>query len=204
MRCYGGVAPSTALAVNAVLYGHSQTTGLGTRVASARPDATITESEHDNASFATGGFYSLTANFTSQVHAHFASGEDNRVYVICGLVDINDLGRTGATCYADLLDFIEVAQAAGWRVFIVTICATTEYTASDPHPDRGDLQPERDDYNDRVVAGLGGAGGDGVVRWDLVPELSDATDTDYFEAPGIAHFTSAGKDAAANAIAATI
>jgi hypothetical protein len=208
-----GVARPAALPpLNIILNGHSQTFGLGALIAGS------TELGHANAAFDDNGFWGLTSSFASDVVPHLVSGKRNRAYILSGLVDINDDAKTGATCYTAALNFMSTARAAVtavsggggatyagapyyFEIYLCTICDTTEYDAINPHPTRGDLEPERNDYNARVVAGLGGTGANGVVRLDLVPHLSNAYDSTYFT-DGI-HWTSLGQSDAANAIILT-
>jgi hypothetical protein len=206
---------ASALPLNVIINGHSQSFGQGTKVAAAinsiyGTTVPVTELGHANAAFDDNGFWGLTSSFASDVLPYFVAGKRNRIYVLCGLVDINDDGKTGATCYTAALNFMSTARAAALsagypaaqiEIYLCAICDTTEYDAISPHPTRGDLEPERTDYNSRIVAGVGGTGANGVVRLDLVPHLSNAYDSTYFS-DGI-HWTTAGQNDAASAIALT-
>lgn len=143
----------------------------------------------------------LEAEFAAQIHANFDGSRTNVVILWEGLDHINDFDGTASTAHDAYADYVVTAEALGWRVYVCTIIDTLEYTASSPHPTRGDLEDDRDAFN--VLLRVDNAGAFGIVDLALESELTDASNTTYFSGDGI-HIVSAGQDVVAAAIHAVL
>jgi hypothetical protein len=188
-------APAPLGPLNLVLHGNSLFAGVAARVAALRPGTDVVE-EIVQLGATTA---QLEANF-DDVDALWDPTRTNVVVLWEGLDHINDDGGTGATAHAAYASYVANAESFGghaWRVWVCTIIDTTEYTATNPHPTRGNLEPERDDFNVRLRADK--AGGERIVDLALRDELDDATNLTYFSGDGI-HITAAGADAVADEI----
>lgn len=180
--------------LNIVLHGNSLFSGIAAKLDALRPASDVV-SEVVLPGVAT---ISLEQNF-DDVDALWDPTRINVVVLWEGLDHINDFDGTSATAHAAYASYVTNVRGFNghqWRPWVSTIIDTTEYTAVSPHPTRGNLEPERDDFNMKLRADYAGA--DRLVDLAMRAELSNASNGTYFS-DGI-HTTSAGGDVTALAI----
>jgi lysophospholipase L1-like esterase len=130
----------------------------------------------------------LADDQTTVARAFTAHHDKNICFVWCGTNDV-DASTAAATIYADLVTYSTAQRALGFKVIVGTVISRDWSGAKDIIA--GQLNSllragVRDDF-------------DGIANLDLVPELADHSDTDYFQGDGI-HLTAAGATIAAQTI----
>jgi lysophospholipase L1-like esterase len=141
----------------------------------------------------------LAAAATTQIFPLGSSYSRRKILVTAiGTNNIGTYGQDVASTLAEYDAFIADAKAAGFEILGTTILPRQDQYALSANGSQSVTDQKISEWNEALASRVG-TSLIGLVNFDLVPELSDPTNTTYYNADRI-HLTAAGEDKIANAI----